>query len=488
MTDENCTNDPNEVRSKFPQPIIAENSEDTEPEDIRFSPPLYRQRYSLAIDFIKKVGPAKVVDFGCAECKFLWTLRNHSYAYVREIIGVDIDKNVLERHLQVAKPVTSEYLIRRATPLKIALYRGSLTEWDPRIEGVDFVSLIEVIEHLEEDTLAQLPAAIFGRLRAKHVLITTPNSEFNILFKNLSGFRHPDHKFEWTRDEFMTWCEAVCHNYPYLVEFCGVGEPPMGLEDVGYCSQGAFFSIKPEIKIETSFSMKEKENGDEANESEDTERESIFSNIEIPQLIINTEPTNTSKAEPTETADTEPEPSSAYEVIISTDFPMEDPSITPTHKLILEIEYYAHQIAKNEWRKLTELSDVREEDLHRHPVHSDWVSFEPGTGEGHIIAFVSIEQRLMSYPQISAFGNVEHVLNSVISSQSGNLNSELTHYRVELMEETGYNADSDEKEGDTNWNQDDQVEWNNIFQENVPDRSCALVPEDWDNDDLESKD
>ena len=222
---------------------------------IVFSPPLYLQRYNLCTKYIEKVTPRKLIDFGCAEGKFIRVLRGKNYDFLQKIFGVDIDTEMLELSQHVVKSKKGNYNKNRTTPLKIALYRGSLTDWDPRIEGVDFVSLIEVIEHLEEDTLTQLPAAIFGRLRAKHVLITTPNSEFNILFKNLSGFRHPDHKFEWTRDEFMTWCEAVCHNYPYLVEFCGVGEPPMGLEDVGYCSQGAFFSIKPEIKLEASFSM-----------------------------------------------------------------------------------------------------------------------------------------------------------------------------------------------------------------------------------------
>jgi len=35
--------------------------------------------------------------------------------------------------------------------------------------------------------------------------MTTPNAEFNVLFPNLNGFRHPDHKFEWTRQQFGDW-------------------------------------------------------------------------------------------------------------------------------------------------------------------------------------------------------------------------------------------------------------------------------------------
>ncbi|KAI6658584.1 Small RNA 2'-O-methyltransferase-like [Oopsacas minuta] len=212
-----------------------------------FRPVLFRQRYFLAIKYIEKFTPFKLVDFGCAEGKFIWHLREKNFSYLHEILGVDIDKPTLKRCQNVAKPHKAVHNIDRATPLKIGLYCGSLTQWDPRLEGVEFVSLIEVIEHLEEDTLTQLPTAIFGTLRPKYVFITTPNSEFNILFKDFSGFRHPDHKFEWNREEFMNWCEAICHNFPYQVEYNGAGEPPIGFEEVGYCSQAAFFSLKLEI-------------------------------------------------------------------------------------------------------------------------------------------------------------------------------------------------------------------------------------------------
>lgn len=41
--------------------------------------------------------------------------------------------------------------------------------------------------------------------------MTTPNFEFNVLFpdfkQGVRKFRHPDHKFEWTRAEFEAWWE-----------------------------------------------------------------------------------------------------------------------------------------------------------------------------------------------------------------------------------------------------------------------------------------
>ena len=61
------------------------------------------------------------------------------------------------------------------------------------------------IEHLEPDVLAHLPNSVFGCLQPDVAVITTPNSEFNVVFPNFEGFRHIDHKFEWTREEFKQW-------------------------------------------------------------------------------------------------------------------------------------------------------------------------------------------------------------------------------------------------------------------------------------------
>ena len=52
------------------------------------------------------------------------------------------------------------------------------------------------IEHLNEDVLSAVPSAVFGVIRPKIAVFTTPNSEFNVKFgPNFEGpFRHWDHK------------------------------------------------------------------------------------------------------------------------------------------------------------------------------------------------------------------------------------------------------------------------------------------------------
>jgi len=61
------------------------------------------------------------------------------------------------------------------------------------------------IEHLYENTLKGLPDNIFGKIKPLLAIFTTPNEEFNSLFPGFWGFRHDDHKFEWTRKQFTYW-------------------------------------------------------------------------------------------------------------------------------------------------------------------------------------------------------------------------------------------------------------------------------------------
>ena len=55
--------------------------------------------------------------------------------------------------------------------------------------------------------------------------MTTPNVEYNALFETLEAgrFRHPDHRFEWTRQEFESWAAGVGERRGYAARFLPVG-------------------------------------------------------------------------------------------------------------------------------------------------------------------------------------------------------------------------------------------------------------------------
>lgn len=163
---------------------------------------------------------------------------------VQSVIGVDIDEVLLETNKWKVQPLNSDYLVsqQRTAPFTVQLLLGSVIEADARLLGTDVFCLVEVIEHLDKAVLAEVPDTVFGILKPKHVIVSTPNADYNVLFPNFAGRRHWDHKFEWTRSEFVCWCDEICRVYSYSVEYSGLGDPSPAFEHVGFCTQVAFFT------------------------------------------------------------------------------------------------------------------------------------------------------------------------------------------------------------------------------------------------------
>lgn len=82
-----------------------------------------------------------------------------------------------------------------------------------------------MIEHLDPPRLSALERVLFEFARPKTVVLTTPNQEYNSMWETLPAgqFRHPDHRFEWSRAEFQEWANRVAEKYVYSVRFLSVG-------------------------------------------------------------------------------------------------------------------------------------------------------------------------------------------------------------------------------------------------------------------------
>jgi 3' terminal RNA ribose 2'-O-methyltransferase Hen1 len=108
---------------------------------------------------------------------------------------------------------------------RIKLLHGSLIYRDRRLEGFDAAAVVEVVEHLDPPRLSAFERAVFEFARPGTVVLTTPNREYNVKWENVGAerFRHPDHRFEWTRAEFRDWAEGVAGRHGYTVRFLPVG-------------------------------------------------------------------------------------------------------------------------------------------------------------------------------------------------------------------------------------------------------------------------
>jgi 3' terminal RNA ribose 2'-O-methyltransferase Hen1 len=204
-----------------------------EPEQEERLPSLAQLRREAIVGELRDLGVRRVVDLGCGEGRLLRELVTEPS--FTEIVGVD----VAAKPLRVAAARVDRFAERQRA--RVTLYQGSVTYADPRIAGFDAVVLSEVVEHVDPPRLPALAATVFGAARPAHVLVTTPNAEYNGQWETLPAgrFRHPDHRFEWTRAELSTWADEVCVAHGYRVRHVPVG--PVDA-DVGAPTQLAVFT------------------------------------------------------------------------------------------------------------------------------------------------------------------------------------------------------------------------------------------------------
>ncbi len=193
------------------------------------------ERMSAVVEALKASGAKSIADLGCGEGKLLQRLVRERW--VDSLVGVD----AAARDLEWAFKRLKLDIAGGPREGRVRLLHGSLTYRDARWEGCEAAALVEVIEHLEPDRLPALVKVVFGAARPATVVVSTPNAEYNALFPNLpsGAFRHPDHRFEWTRREFAAWCEGVGTSHGYRFELSGIGAID---EQLGSPTQMAVFT------------------------------------------------------------------------------------------------------------------------------------------------------------------------------------------------------------------------------------------------------
>lgn len=193
---------------------------------------LHDLRLETVKDLLRSLNVQSVIDLGCGEGKLLKILKQD--ARFTRLTGMDVSQLSLQIATRKLKQDTHQQDPR------INLFQGSLLYADHRTKDYDAGVLVEVIEHLEENRLADMEKSVFQFARPEYVIITTVNAEYNIKYETLSAgtFRHNDHRFEWTRNQFETWGNKVAELYKYTVSYQPVGELD---EAVGASSQLAVF-------------------------------------------------------------------------------------------------------------------------------------------------------------------------------------------------------------------------------------------------------
>ena len=191
-----------------------------EPDTATRLTPLREWRRDAIVAQLRAAGAHRVLDLGCGDGALLAELIKD--IQFTEIVGVDASAGSLTR---AQRRLRLDELAPSARE-RLTLLHGALTYADQRLAGYDAAVLMEVIEHVDEQRLPALRAAVFGTAAPGIVLVTTPNREYNALYPDLAagGFRHPDHRFEWDRIQFTAWCAATADEYGYQVSHEGIGD------------------------------------------------------------------------------------------------------------------------------------------------------------------------------------------------------------------------------------------------------------------------
>ncbi len=197
-------------------------------------PALHTLRLGTVLAVLRSVGARRVVDLGCGEGKLLRRLL--ADGQFERIVGMDVSLAALER---AARRLRLDRLPEQQRR-RIELIQGSLLYRDDRLTGFDAACCIEVVEHLDPPRLAAFERVVFEHARPGHVLLTTPNREYNVRFAGLAAgaLRHRDHRFEWTRAEFAGWCDALGRRFGYEVRRLSIGPED---SEVGPPTQMAVF-------------------------------------------------------------------------------------------------------------------------------------------------------------------------------------------------------------------------------------------------------
>jgi 3' terminal RNA ribose 2'-O-methyltransferase Hen1 len=229
IDDEQITDYAEAAETKTEQAATAET-------DLERPLTLHTQRLNLVATRLKELGAKSVLDLGCGEGKLeRRLLADRSFERIQAM-------DVSHRALEVASSKLKLDRMPARQRARIGLMQGSLLYRDKRLTGFDAAALVEVIEHLDQPRLVALERVLFEFARPRHILITTPNREYNVLFETLptGKMRHTDHRFEWTRPEFADWATGVATRFGYEVSFEPVG--PVN-ETYGAPSQMAVFAL-----------------------------------------------------------------------------------------------------------------------------------------------------------------------------------------------------------------------------------------------------
>jgi SAM-dependent methyltransferase len=174
---------------------------------------IIRMRYDWVASHIST--EHNIVDVGCGSGKYVFNLApklNKGCHY----LAIDVDPKIrdsLNRKVSI-KELTNVNVLDKLDTLLTFSDMGKLP--------IDFL-LTEVLEHMSLEEATDTLQKCLNHPRFNAAYITTPNKDFNpFYFDSETQFRHSEHIFEFTENEFIGWLKSF--DMPLCVIYCPVGD------------------------------------------------------------------------------------------------------------------------------------------------------------------------------------------------------------------------------------------------------------------------
>jgi small RNA 2'-O-methyltransferase len=192
--------------------------------------PLHEERLDAVMAILRAEGVRRVADLGCGSGNLVARLL--AEPGIEQVFAMDASATALQ--------VLRSEVLQGRIETRCTLLHGTYTEPDPRLRGVEALTLIETIEHLDPQRLSRVEQTVFAGYAPRLIVLTTPNADYNRHYGLAPGqVRDPDHRFEWSRAKLRDWAGGLARRNGYALRLLGVGE---GDPEDGAPTQMAVFS------------------------------------------------------------------------------------------------------------------------------------------------------------------------------------------------------------------------------------------------------
>lgn len=161
-----------------------------------------------------------IIDVGCGEGAYALPFAGRLKKLGLKYYAIDIDEDELSIVSRKAKEKELD-IVTLNSHEKLKEHLDPNTKYD--------VIITEVIEHMGKDESQKVVKWVLDNVNFDKIIVTTPNIEFNVHYMLGDKFRHDDHKWELTKEQFIGYMNEVLNGYTFTTKYIDIGDQVDGI-------------------------------------------------------------------------------------------------------------------------------------------------------------------------------------------------------------------------------------------------------------------